>query len=49
MFWLAPLHLVVVTYLIYLELGWSALLIVLFVFLISPLQIFLGKVFAYTR
>ena len=47
--WLAPIHLGVVTYLVYLELGWISLLIVAFVFLNIPLQLCLGMVYIRSR
>ena len=47
--WIAPIHLIVVTYLIYAEVGWSAFLVTGFVLLQVPLQIIMGKVFSRYR
>ena len=46
---ISPLHVIVVTYLIYVEVGWSAFLTTGFIIFQVPLQIVLAKVFAYFR
>ncbi|XP_064396708.1 ATP-binding cassette sub-family C member 4-like [Halichondria panicea] len=47
--WIAPIHLIVVTYLVYAEVGWSAFLVTGFVLLQVPLQILISKVFSRYR
>ena len=47
--WIAPIVMAVVTYLVYIELGWSAFLVIGYFLINLPLQIFLGKSFAYLR
>ena len=46
---ISPLHVIVVTYLIYVEVGWTAFLTTGFIVLQVPLQIVLAKIFAYFR
>ena len=46
---ISPLHVIVVTYLIYVEVGWSAFLTTGFIIFQVPLQIVLAKIFAYFR
>ena len=47
--WIAPIHVAVVTYLVYLEVGWCAFLMTAFICLQIPLQIFLARHFAKLR
>ena len=47
--WVAPIVMAVVTYLVYIELGWSAFLVTGYFLINLPLQIFLGKYFANLR
>lgn len=47
--WIAPLHLAVVTYLVYLEVDWCAFLMTACICLQIPLQLFLAKYFAKLR
>lgn len=46
---ISPLHVIVVTYLMYVEVGWTAFLTTGFIVLQVPLQIVLAKIFAYFR
>ena len=47
--WVAPLHLVAFTYLVYQEFGWSVFLASGFLLLQIPLQIGMAKLFVYLR
>ena len=44
-----PIHLGIVTYLIYLELGWTAFLTIAFILVYVLLQIILGRLHTYWR
>ena len=46
---ISPLHAIVATYLIYVEVGWIAFLTTGFIIFQIPLQIVLAKTFAYFR
>ncbi len=48
-FWIAPVHLVVTLYLIYLELGCSSFVIMVFILLQIPMPISLAKLFSIYR
>ncbi|XP_064381893.1 ATP-binding cassette sub-family C member 4-like isoform X2 [Halichondria panicea] len=47
--WMAPIHLAVTLYLIYLELGWSSFVIMAFILFQIPMQISLAKLFSRYR
>ncbi len=47
--WVAPFHWGVLTYLAYVEVGWSAFTIIGFVFVLTPLQLLLAKMFSKFR
>ena len=44
--WIAPLHVALTTYLLYLEVQWSAFIATTLIVLQVPLQLFLVKIFA---
>jgi len=43
--WVSPLHLIVFTYLVYQEVGWSAFVATGFILLQVPLQILFARLF----
>ena len=47
--WIGPLHLAVVTYLVYLEVGWFAFLMTAFTCIQIPLQVIIGIYYAKLR
>ena len=47
--WIAPVQVAVITYLIYVEVGWSAFMIIAFLAVQVPLQILLARLYTHLR
>ena len=47
--YIAPIHTAVVTYLVYLNLGWRAFLVIAFLAVLLPAQLLLGRLFTHLR
>ena len=47
--WVAPLHTIVTTYLVYLEIGWAAFVLTALIIAVIPLQFATAKIYSKLR